>query len=295
MKIGYDPVNPANASWSLTGSGAAFVTDDSGLDDGWPQRRTRISFTDTVSQTIAETVGVRRTWGTAFVPRGGCILGVERPSGVSLEGLKLEIRGKRPEDAGFTYALGGNSLTQRLVQLPDGNGSIGLFWLYDAGLDPIHGYEILYFNDIGGATTLEPSEVFDTGEISVRPMVDMPIKKGWDMPWQDPTIRRRTDSGSQSDRVPKDPWRRLVCEFAMGRDADVFRGGLADGMDWQMVQRQLLRGDPVLLFPRWTNAGVFDADTLHRWALFAEADVDGVGHVAGPWWRSRMEFDEIPA
>ena len=291
MRIGYGL--PGNATWSLSGSGAAFVTDDSGLDDGWPQRATRISFTDTEPQTIAETVGLRRTWTSAIVPGVAYLLGVRRPTGVSLEGLKVELRAKRAADPGFTYPLGGNCLTQRLVEFV--NGTVGCFWYPDTGLDPIVGGELLLFNDIGGATALDPSEVFDIGEFGIMPAVEVPIRKGWKVQPVDPTVKRRT-GGSQLDRVRRDPYRRLRCDLAMARDADVFRAGLANSMDWQRLEYSLLQGEPCVVMPRTTDGGVFDADTLHRWALFGElSNSDGIAHLAGPWWSNQLEFDEIPA
>ena len=291
MKIGYGL--PGNASWSLTGSGAAFVTDDSGLDDGWPQRRTRISFTDTDPQTIAEVVGLRRTVTTAFVPRVGYLLGMRRPGGGSLAGMKVELRGKRAADVDFDYALGGNSLTQRLVEFV--NGTVGCFWLLDDGLEGIVGHELKLFNDVDGSTALDPSEVFDVGEHGVMPAVEVPIRSQFKLFPIDPTVKRRT-GGSQLDRVRRDPYRQLQCEFALAQDSEVFREGLANDMDWQRLEYALLTGEPCVVMPRWTNAGVFDADTLHRFALFGEmSSSDGVHHRAGPWWQSRAEFDEIPA
>src|SRR5690606_3175778 len=91
---------PANISWSLVGTGASFLTSASRLTDGVTSRTCRIDWLSTSSPATSDYVALQATWSTATVLRGvGMFYLVNIP-----EGVKVEVRGKRPADGGFTYA-----------------------------------------------------------------------------------------------------------------------------------------------------------------------------------------------
>ncbi len=282
MLLAYDL--PRDWTYGIT-DGEWLTPDVELLHDFEPAERVRLAFNDSGSQTTATTTAVTATRVGAFVPRVGCILGLR---GVPA-GLKLELRGRRPADGGFTYELGGNALTQRTVEFPD--GTVGAWWVLDAGLDAIIGYELQVYNDVAGGTVLEAEAELEIGQIVVAPALDVPIELGWSYSYRSGSAARRT-LGAQVQRVARTPFRVTRLKPSVGSAAAAHGGGLPGGEDWQRLLARLSRVPFSAVVPR-----IIDNDEVQRQAAFGFVSVDAANqHVAGPLWRMQeMTFEEVPA
>ncbi len=271
--------------WTYSVVDAVLLTPDVELlHDNEPGEKVRFEWDDTDPQTTSTAVAIQALRVSAFVPRAGCLLGVTLPVG-----LKVEIRGRRAIDAGYTYELGGNALTQRVVEFDD--GTRGLLWVFDDGLDAIVGYEVKLFNDVAGSLAIEPEQIFEIGQVRVGPGVSIPHELGWSARPTDPSIFRRT-LGAAVQRVHRRGFRTAKLRPAWGR-VDAARGGaLAGGMDWQQLLGILARDPFCLVFARWQ-----DHADLQRVGGFGLITVlPGIEHKAGPIYQMQeMTFEEVPA
>lgn len=271
------------ADWTYTISTSWITPDNEVLHDNSPAELVRFAWDDTDPQTTGNTVIIGATRATAFVARAGCLLGTSFPVG-----LKVEILGKRAADPGYSYDLGGNSMTQKTVRFAD--GTVGLYWVFDEGLDPIVGYQVTFYNDVAGSPSILPEAAVDIGQIRVGPAVLIPHEVGWSDGPRDPSIIRRT-LGGQVQRVGRTPWRTGKLKPAYGR-VDKARGGaLANGLDWQQLNGILAKDPFCIIFPRWE-----DIDDAQKTAVFGLVTVPAIDHRAGPIYQMQeLGFEEIPA
>lgn len=157
-------------------AGATYLSSTDGLTDGKAARATRVAFE---GGSLTDFVAITASWTTPTVLRGGwMILDRNVPAGA-----RVEIRAKRIEDAGYTYGLGGNSLTARTVRRDD--GTIAVAWAFDEGLDGVVGYELRIFDDAEGATYA--TGFIDIGEIFVGEGTDVAIRRDFSHEIQDPS------------------------------------------------------------------------------------------------------------
>jgi hypothetical protein len=270
--------------WTYTISTSFLTSDVELLHDFAPAEKVRFTWDDTDPQSTGNTVILSGTRATAFVPRGGCILGATLPAG-----LKVEIMGKRALDAGFSYALGGNSLTQKTVKFAD--GSIGLFWVFDDGLDPIVAYQVTFYNDVAGSPSIEPEAAVDIGQIVVAPMLNIPHELKWSWRRNTTSLTSRT-LGAQVQFVPRTGYRVGKMKAKIQGIEEARSGGLANGMDWEQFLARLAESPFSIVVPRWGD--IADAQ---RTAAFGLVDsLPSVAQAVGDFYEmSDLSFEEIPA
>jgi len=226
MLIGYDlPID-----WALAITSGTWVTPEAALQDRSPSERTRVQW-PSGSQHTAVTVAITGARSRAFVPRLAALLGTTLPAG-----LRVEIRGKRATDAGFTYELGGNALTRRTVEFDD--GSVGCIWAFADDLDPILAWQLLIYNDVDGVPGISASAYLDLGEIVVCPAVDVPHRPGRRFATVDASPSYRL-LGGRTIRAGRTAYRVLTVRPMFDR-ITVARGRTLPGdMDWGRLQTKL--------------------------------------------------------
>ena len=271
-----------HASPTYTVTGGALVTDAAALSDRSPASATRITW-PSGSQTTATTCTITATFAEQPI-RAVAPLGTTLPAG-----LKIELRGKRTGDAGYTYALGAAALTQTLV--PRTDGGTGAVWAFPASNDPLIGVEIRLYNDVGGAVSLAASQAFDVGEIVVSDGAEFVIQSDWTLGGKVMSKSDRT-LGSQGANVPRPGYRTLDATPIYGDDDDARNGGLDIGKDWQSLTAAL-RADPYVLAIARTGTTT-DIQTTSLYGIAVR--IPDITHKAGPYYQpSQLTIEEIPS
>jgi len=267
--------------WALIGPGAAWLSDDAGaaLINGRPAAVSRLQWLSG-AQTTASVLTLRGTWATAFAPRVLALLGLTLPAGTL-----ITLAFRRAADAGYTYLA--DLASQRVVQLPD--GSRCAWFVLDDGLDAVIGVEFRIANDVDGAASIAADSAFDIGEAWVGPTVEIPHTADWKDIDNDPSVQRRS-KGSQPFTTEVRGYRTLQAPFALGKLPVVRGGGLANGMDWQMLRANIRASSRVTVVPRFDTAA-----EIHRTALFGVGRFDPIAHLSGPNYFGGIVVDEAPA
>ena len=270
------------SNWTYGLSSGEFLTAPELLHDRAPAERVVLAWDDG-AQSSATTVDLTATRSAAVVPRIGALLGSDLPVG-----LKIEVRGKRAEDAGFTYDLGGNALTQTLGRLP--GGRVGCWWAFDADLDPIVAYQVRLYNDVGGSDVLTAEQELRIGQLIIAPAVNIPHQTGPLVSWVDPSPIRRT-LGAQTQRVARRAYRELSLQGCLDHSDLAWGGGLPGGLDWQTVLDALAADPYTCLAPYWDGV----PGDLQATALFGICSNLGIEGLAGPYRvLERMTLSEVP-
>ncbi len=274
MLIAYDiPID-----WTYSVSGGTLVTDGDAMCDHSPASYSRITW-PTGDQTTGTTCVISAARSTAFVPRVGYLLGLR---GVGA-GQKVEIKGKRAEDSGYTYALGGNALTQKTVEFAD--GSIGCWWVFDADLDEIVGWAVTAYNDFGGSVLLAAEDAIDVGECNVAPAAEIDHYRNWTIRRNDPSVRKRT-LRNQARRVKRTANRVLTIVPDMA-ESSTYGAAATDTVTLDRLCASLA-AEPF-------GAVVIDPDDQHT-AIFGELTIGEVEKLDGAAYQlGRIEVEEIPA
>lgn len=279
MLYGYR--RPSGITWTVAGTGADFASDVL-LDDGQPSHVTAITWLSADPPAIGDYIDLRGSWATAIPPRVISILGLSCGAGV-----RVEIVGKRAADAGFTYALGGNSATQRTVAQADGR--IDLIVVCAAGLDPIVGIQIRIYNDSGGGTWATAATDLIIGEVSVWAAVTLCGKPGWSDAMRDPSVRTRTLAGSMHVWAQQ-AYRVLTVQLQKGFLSPVREMGLENGQDWQTL-RAATAGDSRAVLIVDTS----DALAIHRTSLFGMPTMQDIKNREGSknHYDAALVIDEV--
>lgn len=278
MLLGYD----LPRDWTYAIDAGAFLTDATALHDRMPAEAVQLKWDSTDPQTVTTAVTISATRTQPFVSRLAALLGTDLP-----EGLRVELRGRRPADAGNTYELGGNSLTQRLVRQPE--GSVGCHWVLAEGLDPIIGYGLTIYNDASSVVAIAPEAELLIGEIIVAPAIDLPHEVGVEETWSEQ--RTQASVGAQVSVVSRAMYRTLRVQPTFSTHADAREGALPGGLDWQTVQAALAR-DP------FTLAVLYDEspELIQRTGMFGVISGLGIGGLAGRYQRPKsITVREVPA
>ncbi len=282
---------PTSPAWTVSGTGAAFESDVR-LSDGNPGVVTSVRWLST-SVSTGQYLALRQAWSTPIIPRGGAMQGLSVEGSTFPVGTKFEVYGKRVGDVGYTYGLGGNSLTAESRELED--GSIGVFWLFDAGLDPIVEWEIRAYNDVGGVTWADADTVLRIGEADVFEGVSVCISYGWHTQLEVTAQEART-LGSQLHEVDRVPFRALEFALAPASGEVVRREGLATDEDWQRIEAILGRaGARAMVYVRTKNsAGAFDEDELYSTAIFGKARPQRIVHAQKDIYTGGWRIEQVP-
>ncbi len=289
MKVIYG--RPGDITWTLDGAGAAFVGTLNGdyLTNGRPRQVARLTWLSG-AQTTASVLRLRATWASGALPPGGfCLQGLTLPPG-----QLITVAGKRAIDAGYTYALGGNSTTQRSVRRADG---VVLHWVIpDDDLDDIEGVEFALWNDVYGDATIAADTVFDIGEALLGPAWTPPygIEKGWVIEPIDPTTERVTES-DQDYPDYKVLRRSFTCRTSVLTRAEAYGDGEFDGVTVDELWHQLAGQTTCGFIPRFRtpDGAALDTDWLHTVGMVGKcAKLYGITNAAGDYYAAGFDFKE---
>lgn len=280
MLLGYDL--PRDWTYGIN-NGEWLTPDVELLHDFEPAEQVRLAFA-AGAQTIGTTTAITGQRVGALVPRVACILGLTVPIG-----LRVEIIGKRAADSSYTYDLGGNSQTQRVVEFAD--GTRGVWWLFDAGLDPIVGWQISLYNDVGGVVALDAEAQIEIGQIIVTAAADIPHELGWSYGYRSTSLRRRT-LAAQLQHVSRTAYRQTRLKPVYDNEAAAHGAGLAGAEDWQRLLARFARRPFSVVVPR-----VLNTDHAQRLSAFGIVSNDPtIQQLVGPLWQMQeVIFEEIPA
>lgn len=273
---------PAGIVWTTN---EAFLTSTDALTDSKPARATRVEFE---GGAITDYVTLTGAWSTPTVLRGGWLI-IDR-GGVT--GIKVQVRGKRIADGGYTYALGGNALTQRAIQRND--GTIAVAWVFAEGLDPVVGIEIRIYDDADGV--IFSGGYLDIGEVFVGEGADIRIRREFGDTMDDPSLFEQS-LGNQPHTVERK--RAMVREIEIC-PVDFDDAYMAETSLTALRERLVGKRDCVLVTafrqPATGGAGAIDYDVVQQMALFGKCTELGTlqSLAEGPYWTVRLVFRESP-
>ena len=277
MKLGYN----LPTDWSYSIASGAWVGGDAGNPAYLHNRKPAESsyFTWSAgSQTTSSTVSWTATRDGEFVASVGALLGSSLP-----EGTKVVLLGKRTIDGDYTYDLGGNSQSQRLVTMLD--GTTGCVWEFAEGLDAITAYRLVAYNDVNGAASIVAETQFKHGEIIVCPALKIPTGKSPSERWIMPGQELRTLS-AQATKTARSPYREVTA-----RGVETPDGWSAGGA--QAVQAQLAR-DPFTLMVVYDSCE--DYDRIQKTSVFGLVSGLGIGAVTYQYQApDEIKVAEVPA
>lgn len=282
MKIAHSM--PDVTGVTLVGTGAAWLTADGSdaLFDGKPARKARLQW-PTGTPAVGQYVALQCDFATPSAVNVAALLGLV---GVGA-GVKIEVRG-RVGAGGYTTPLGGNALTQRTVQSPD--GTVGA-WILANDLGTLFtGVEVRIYNDKATATWATAATTIDVGELVAMPSATWPIREGWTLAPFDPSVITRT-RGQQRVGTALPTYRVLTADL-VPMDTGRVRGGVDD---LEMVTAALSGNRRGCVIPQYKTAGVNDYALLQRTALYGSAaELPGPTSVQRQWFGGSIVFEEVP-
>lgn len=276
--------SPENVSWTL--DGASFATDIR-LDNGKPQQATVVTWDPGLTPGTGQYIDIRATWASPLPLWCASLLRLSCPAGT-----KVDVTGRRPEDGGFTFDLGGNSTTQRTVSVP-GRGSEHI--VLPSSHPTLIGLQWRIYNDAAGVTWVNSPTDFRIGEA-----------RGWEgrsLPHvlTDPKrsrtqnrIERRALDGTPHI-VSRDNWRDLTFSLDVAESRDVYQRGLI-GEDWESIEHHLdSAAGRVLCIPRlYGEGGEIDWNQVHRQAVFGLVKFGDFTHAGQLYVRGTLSVSEVP-
>jgi hypothetical protein len=279
MILGFE--RPVAPSYGLDGTGAAWLTDVR-LANGRPAQISRLQWLSTSSPEIGDYLDIQVSWATAAPVGLIATLGLSCGAGV-----RFEVTARRPIDGGYTYDLGGDSMTQRTVARSDGRVR------HIVRFDQVEliGYQIRIYNDRNGSTWATPATALDIGEMDAFRAAELCIRPGYsDAPIQ--TSDLEWTLGSQPHTVARRNRRQRSVDLAPATVAELREQGLAGGSDWWRIDHAMSAYTPIISIPEYA-----DANALHETALFGVAQDRGpVRHIAASLARYErpLVFAEAP-
>lgn len=287
---------PRETIVSVVGAGAALLSDDR-LTDGNPGVETAIQWVSGAAD-IGDYVAVRQTWSAPQPLRGGWALGLRFEGGSYPAGAKVRAFGRVSSDPDFDVDLGGNSQSAETYEQRD--GSIAVLFLFDADLpEDFTGWEVQYFNDAGGATFATAASVLRIGEMDCAEGVPVRVRDGG---WSTavnvtvPTVRTLASQMHEADG--RTNWRTVSFEYVPTDGAEVRRGGLRAGQDWERIESRLTRARArAMLYARVRSDGddSLDVDQMNSSAYFGKYRPDAIPNVSRDMYSGGGKIDEVPA
>ncbi len=277
MLIGYS----LSDDWSYTITDDTFVTDAAALCDRKPGQRVMFLW-PAGSQTIATTSVLQATRTLGIIPRVVMLAGCDLPVG-----LKVELTGKLASGGGFDVDLGGNSETQRLVRLP--GGGTGCVWVLDAGIASCNGFQVTFYNDVGGVTAIAAEAELLLGELTICAAVEMCITPEWSERWTIASQTHRNPSG-QTDLTFRTPYREVTLRGVPAQDS-AWSAELPNDMDWQLLHDALAIDPYTIIVPDHT-----DVTLSQRQAVFGIVGGLGISTIIRAIQRpDEMKIQEVPS
>lgn len=258
------------SSWTATPTvNGATAVNLPALVDGRPSSIVRVSGGAGVAR-------LRLDWSASQPIRVVAALGLTCPAGTA-----VKLTGRRSGDAGYAYALGGNSASQQVVAAVD--GSRAAWFVLPASNSPLVGVQLELA--VGA---------FDIGELVAHQAADVAIEPGWETDRVDPSILERTLGGSVNV-VPRRTYRRLRCTLTAQALAAVRQQGLENNLDWERLAFAASAGGRVTAIPRWGRDAAIDPAEIHRTAIYGLANSGAFSHAGGAFYKSGLwTIEEVP-
>ena len=182
MLISYRRPDPI--TWSIVGTGAAFLTDPNALSNGRPAAGTRIQFVSG-TQTIASVTKIRAVWN----PFGA--VGKVTFAGIIGTTLPVGLRVVCSVSSGFSWDV--DPVEGVVVERPDG---VRVVWfLFPDDVYPAIGMQFAVYNDAGGFAVLSASDTFDIGELWFGEADQYCIRPTYQSGTEDPSLIRQSIGG----------------------------------------------------------------------------------------------------
>lgn len=276
MKIGHS--RPVGGIWSLSGTGAAFLTSTANLADGRPDTVDRLQWLSG-AQSTSSVLRLRCEFDDAIVP------GMVGISNCSLPvGTLIRARYRRASDPVGTYPYNpaAQNEGQRLIQGVRGERT---WWVVlNPGATPVKGVEYQFENNVGGSAVIPASSTFELGDVIIVATDEVVIDKDWSDEWVDPTVTDFSWS-RQPYSKPGTPYRVLNFQLPLRHQKKYFGDATAPSLlDYEELVAKLDRGQRCVYVPRWQNPdGTFAEGLLHRTARIGIATkLPKFNHRAGP-------------
>jgi len=288
---------PKPSAFALVGSGAndcAILTPWADMFNGRCQDATRFRWISG-AQTTGSFIKLQFTLASPIVAGmvglfGLRLLDAAGNTFASSAALRVAFTGKRAGDPDFTYALGGNTATQRSVKRSD--GSYAVIGICDLGLTPIVGWQLEIWNDQNGVPTLPAQALVDLGKPFVCPAFDQTIDGDWEL--TPPNDQVPVSPNDQPWPNPYPPGRVL----SFSRRQMPFSDAYVDGTNpcWQSLCTLAGNGDVSVMVPRWGKIGALDAVSMHATALFGLAKFGPLKRTpGGDYFSISGTMKEVPA
>jgi hypothetical protein len=277
MRYGYR--RPSGVTWSVHGTGAS-IASDVRLDNGQPSEATAIQWLSEGSPTTADYIDLRAAWAAELPVRLLSMLGLSCGAGV-----RVVVTGRRAEDAGYTYALGGNSTDQDTVAAKDGR--IEHIVEGDAGLDPLIGVQWRIYNDRASSTWATAATDLLIGEADIWSAVTLRGQAKWKRSRTDPSLRERTQGGGLHVAA-RQSWRSIEIGLSPEHIAFVRENGLENGEDWETLEAAAAGDSRALVIVRSETP-----EEIQRTALFGLPVWSAIDHRAGPLYGSALRVEEV--
>lgn len=290
MRIAYS--RPTDFAVAVVGPGAALLTDPADLFNGRPLDATVLRLPSDWVGATTDVVHLQFTRATPFNAGLIGLVGANFLSLASSAGIKMGFTGRRIGDAGFTYALGGNTALVRSVEV--GDGSIKSLGLCGAGLDDLIGFQLSIWNDQNGASPLVASGFVHLGEPWASPTLDVYAKKGREI--QFPDDNAPASVGDQPWPTPYPPGRVLPLELPFVTRDEVFSSTSGGGPNFHQLRRLLGNGKVSIFIPEYLDdSGAVDVALMHQSAMFGMCRLTKIAHQSGDRWTPGMTIKEVPA
>jgi hypothetical protein len=240
---------PTGITWTLTGTGAAFVGAQSLLTNGRPGDPCRMQWLSGAPGTGQSLVLTSSVFAPSIVARcAALLLPATSTANVSIPAnVAVTAAGKL---AGGAVALGGNALTATTVVLP--NGAVAVWWVFPPA--PIDQLVVTIPNTNGAAVWATSSQcTFDLGEIWVGKGADYAIKQDMEEQLMGGLLQRQSHN-NQAWPLQVQPGKGYTVNLVPMSETIAIGPNPAQD-DWESVAYAISTQPAVVMIPRYMKRG----------------------------------------
>lgn len=299
MRISYG--RPA-ITFTISGTGTAFITPASALTNGRPADATRLQMTSTVTPVITDTVTITGVLASP-INCGCCALLMPNIATAIPSGVKIQFAGKL---SGTNVVLGGNAITARTVTLA--NGSTAIMCVFPAvSIDTI---VMTIFNDRNGGTFWTASALYDIGEVWAGKVADFYLANDFETEFDGGNLQRQSHN-NQAWPLTQQPYRSVTLNLQpMPEFAAIGPNSAQD--DFETIMNAISVQPTVVVIEAYQNPGsgptqngippaaittsTISAQRLARTFVLGVADQTGKmkRQADGNYWTSTIVIGETP-
>ena len=265
MLISYS--RPSPITWSLNGTGAAFLTDSARLANGRPTAATRIQWLSG-AQTTSSVLKLRGSWVGAGTPR-------LKLAGLIGTTLPVGLRIVASTYSGGNWTL--NPVEGTVMERADG---VRVAWFrFPAVGYTADGVQFAIYNDKGGFAVIAADSNFEIGEVWAGPSEEWRIRPAVEFGTEDFSKSKLSISG-QRFTIPRRAAKTTQLEFTPVPYDSAFPGTFDSSADmtigsFDALRARLLTFSPCVVVPiaaaPFTGATAIDQEYVNRHAQFGVA------------------------